>query len=575
MEEESRFPADPPVRLDSARRAFASFQILAGPVDHGTTVTVVPTDLTGPDKSRLPATCFDVYTAWYQFHQSRWFPEVLLPPSATPGSTPAFRKLNAVPDQRFAGFWIDLFLPADAAPGQYEGKLTVHAGQETARVPLRVQVRAATIPERCCLDVSLNNYADSISPGWPDLRGQSSATPSARHIRVERGVFRAAHEHRMFLHYMPYGHSGHIHPGFAPPLTGEGPRKRVANWSAWDRHFGPYFDGTAFAGTRRGPIPVPRFYLPLNLAWPADFVKFGQPGYAAEWRAVGTQMVEHFRSKGWARTRFDMFLNHKQRYRYYPWDAEEMRFLEDNDLHRYFRTLWEGTFDRASTAPVTFDYTLGTTWTFGWDIRSDFVDFVDLFIGGTDWTGWYQDEMPRLHAKGRQVWACSHSGTISMSLRAPAFVPMLAWMRDLDGYMPHWCTIGGWGQDPFREGFENGASTLLYPGALFDSEETFASLRLKVQRNALQTIELLNAAANGRPGGKNSVSAAVNSQLGVTDKDWVTQRPDYADKKLPKDWTGADFATEEPPLAGWAKFTTSLYRGVRDFALKQATGTQP
>ena len=112
-------------------------------------------------------------------------------------------------------------------------------------------------------------------------------------------------------------------------------------------------------------------------------MKFDQPGYEAEWRAVGKQMVDHFREKKWTHTHFDMFLNHKQRYRFFPWDCEEVKYLHDNDLQRRFRKLWEGTFDRKSTKPVKFDYTLGTTWVYANDIHSDLSEFIDVYIAGT------------------------------------------------------------------------------------------------------------------------------------------------------------------------------------------------
>ena len=565
-------PVAPPVRLASVRNAFASFQLCVGPVKRSATVGVKTGALKGKGKGRLSPGQYDVFVEWYQPYDGVWYPEVCVPQRVVGGSTPALRRQNRVAGQKYVGFWVDLFVPADAKPGEYAGNVTVRVDGETAKVPVELAVSKARIPVDCCLDVSMNNYATVISRGWQELRDDPGRLTKAKNLRCERGVFRTAHDHRMFFHYLPYGHSGYVPPTFAPPLDGEGPKKRVASWADWDAHWGPYFDGRAFKGTRRGAVPVKRFYLPLNLCWPADFLKYGQPGYEAEWRAVGKQIVDHFKKKGWTRTRFDMFLNHKQRFRYFPWDTEEVRFLEDNENHRYFRGLWEGTYDRKSTKPVTFDYTLGTTWTYGHDIKSDLAEFIDLYIAGTSGISWDFDRIPALHKTGRQLMSCTNSGSIPVSTRAPAFVPLQMWMLDIDGFMPRWCTTGGFGPKGVAGLADAGATTFLYSGDAFGSEETFASLRMKVQRNMLQAVDALQAAANKTRGGKRAVQRKVDQLLGIPHVSWLTRKPKYVEKKLPKDWIGADFATEEPPVAGWEQFSTDQFRAVRSLATRLVAG---
>ena len=276
-------------------------------------------------------------------------------------------------------------------------------------------------------------------------------------------------------------------------LAGTGARKRVVDWRGFDRHFGPYLDGTAFSGTRRGPMPVPRFWLPLNLTWPADFTLFGTPGYEAEWRAVGRQIVEHFRRKGWTKTVFDFFLNHKQRYRFFPWDCEEVRFPADNSIHYTFRDLWRGTYDWPSTKPVRFAYTLGITWLYGIDTVSPMRDFVDVWIGSPGGEAEYHHQTPEIQARGQQIWMCGSFPAIPEPLLSVDWWPLTTWMRGVDGLMA-WLTLG-WGSDPFVAPPREGATCYLYPGARFGLEEPVASLRLKVLRNAMQTVERLEAAA--------------------------------------------------------------------------------
>ena len=554
--------ASPPVTLSAPRNAFASFQLLVGPVPEEDTVSVSGGVLRTSGKSKLSSTQYDVFVEWYQRYDGQWYPEVCVPQDIVEGSTADFREMNGVTGQKYVGFWVDLFVPADATPAGYAGNVTVAVGDEKTKVPVELQVTRGRLADDCCLDVSMNNYATVLSRGWQELRDDPDRLTSEKNLRCERGVFRTAHDHRMFFHYLPYGHSGYVPPSFAPPLEGEGRNRRVSDWADWDNHWGPYLDGSAFKNTRRGPQPVKRFYLPLNLHWPADFVKYYQPGYEAEWRAVGRDMAEHFKEKGWTGTRFDFFLNHKQRFRFFPWDTEEARFLEDNDNHRYFRTLWEGTFDHETTKPVVFDYTLGTTWTYGYDIKSDLNEFVDVYIDGTSSIVWDIDWLPKLHEKGRQVWACTNSGSIPDSPRAPFFVPLQMWMLDVDGYMPRWCTTGGFGPEGVFGLSDQGATTFLYSGDAFGSEETFASLRMKVQRQALQMVDRLQVASENIKGGKSEIKKKVNKTLGITRDSWLIKKPDYVDKKEPKDWVGADFATEEPPNVGWKKFTSDQLRAV-------------
>ena len=557
---EKQAPEAPPVRLTSGRNQFASFKLLVGPLKKNTTVTVSPGKLSGPGRTSLGRPDFDVFVEWYHKLGKKWYPDALVPQNVTGGSTPAYRKNVGLKNPRFAGFWVDLFIPAGARVGSYSGRVTVKAGRESVSVPLELTVLSAKISADASMDMSINTYADVVSSGWPKLSGDPNHMNTAMYQRVERGAWRTAHDHRGFIHYMPYGHSGYVAEGFAPPLAGEGPRKRVTSWAAWDRHFGPYFDGSAFRGTRRGAVPVKRFFLPLNVDWPADFLKFRQPGYAAEWRAVGKQMVDHFKKKGWTKTHFDMFLNHKQRFRFFPWDLEECRFLHNNDVQRYFRTLWEGTFDRKSTGKVKVDYTLGTTWVYEDDINSDISEFIDVYIASTVGPAENPKRQAQLRKKGRAVWSCTHSGSIEESSRAAAYTPLLMWMRNLQGFMPRWNSFI-WGPDPWHDVPDAGKTTFFYPGAEFGTEDTYPSTRLKVLRNTMQTMDELEVASVRT--GRKKVQAKVNKVLGMKADQWFLKQ-----NKLK---TG-EWGSEEAPVSGWQDITFDTWRGLRRLSGSLASG---
>jgi hypothetical protein len=589
-----RLEADAPplgerVSLAAGRGEFASFQVVLGPFEKpGGTATVKPSALVGP--GTIPARQFDVLVQWYVAYdpdahrsgriasakrreQMTLVPDGLVPLEAFGGRVPLGERRNEVPGQHYQALWVDLFVPADAKYGRYEGALEVGVGRDVHSVPVELEVLGFRCPDAPSFTLLMNNYADAISAGWADLREDLDRHRTGRYRRIERTFWRTAHDHRCVFYYLPYTHSGYIYPTFAPPLVGGGAQKRVKSWADWDRHFGGYFDGTAFRGSRRGEIPVPRFFLPISLTWPADFLKWGRPGYAAEFKAVMGQVAEHFKARGWTRTCFDMFLNHKQRYKLFPWDCEEMRFLEDLEVHRTFRKLWAGTLDHRTTRPVRFDYTIGDTWTVGINLRNDLSEFIDVFIGGSRTTAWYPKRVAALKRRGTHFCACG-GGCSLASTRTAAFWPLQFWVWGADSFMV-WTSMM-WGADPWHAPPGTGRLLLLYPGDFFGLDSALPSLRLKVLRNTLQTIERLTAAARTAKGGRRAVLRAVCRTMGRKDlSEWVPAKPAYMDTKPPKDWTNADFATEEPPLADWQDTRVQQYKRLAALAgemVGRATG---
>lgn len=62
----------------------------------------------------------------------------------------------------------------------------------------------------------------------------------------ERGYYRVGHLHRTVVNIVPYSQRGDLTPGWSPTLSG-----RTLDWTAFDRRFGPYLDGSAFADLPR------------------------------------------------------------------------------------------------------------------------------------------------------------------------------------------------------------------------------------------------------------------------------------------------------------------------------------
>ena len=66
----------------------------------------------------------------------------------------------------------------------------------------------------------------------------------------------------------------------------------------------------------------------------------------------------------------------------------------------------------------------------------------------------------------------------------------------MDGYV-RWLTTAP-GKDPWFQ-FEGGGEALVYPGDRFGVEGPIASIRLKIERNAVQDVTLLNGMRDRHP----------------------------------------------------------------------------
>ena len=184
-----------------------------------------------------------------------------------------------------------------------------------------------------------NPVSEDAGP-FPQLL-QRVAGGRTRLIDLIHAYHRIFYENRGTFHQLGYGHGGKVGPEFAPQLTGTGKQMHIASWDLFDRHYGPLLDGSAFRDSRRGARPIPFMYLPINPEWPASFLWWGEAGYDAEFVNVLSEMEHHFREKHWTNTKFEVFFNHKKRYKGFPWDGDEIRFERDNNYFRVYHRMLE------------------------------------------------------------------------------------------------------------------------------------------------------------------------------------------------------------------------------------------
>src|SRR5262249_3893141 len=118
----------------------------------------------------------------------------------------------------------------------------------------------------------------------------------------------------------PYHQNGRVDEGCAPNWGGG-----KLDWAAWDRRFGPYLDGTAFADLPRKGVPLECFYLPLHENWPSPMEghyngdywadRAFPPRYRQDFVEASRQFAAHFNGRAWNHTLFEFFLNGKNNFK--------------------------------------------------------------------------------------------------------------------------------------------------------------------------------------------------------------------------------------------------------------------
>jgi len=411
-----------------------------------------------------------------------------------------------------------------------------------------------------------NSYGTSwLASEYPAISARlgDAFFQSDEFFRLIHAYHRIFYEHRGILHQLGYGQAGKVGPEFAPALEGSGRRRRVSTWSLYDRHYGPLFDGSAFASTRRGARPIPFVYLPVNPEWPASFLNWGEPGYEAEFVNVLSGMERHFREKGWTETRFELFFNHKKRYMGFPWDGDEVRFPADN---RYF--LEYGRLLKKALpphTPVKFVFRADVSW----DMEQQFKDLagvVNMWTASRDILSWLPRAPATLRDRGDVIWFYSGPPTVTQPASTITQFPLEGWVWGVGGFV-HWLVVGA-GSDPWFH-FDGGGTALVYPGERFGIEGPIPSVRLKIQRNTMQDLALLSSLAKRKPVGELKSEAALqynHTRL----SDWWNPRPAFAD--LPTyEWNGSAFDdATRPAMSHLEHIDPAAWTRVRQYVMRLA-----
>jgi Domain of unknown function (DUF4091) len=545
------------VRLSAARGGYASFHLIA--LGRGSYELSL----------RIPLAT-DLYREWFHLNNAdgKYYPDALIP------VRPPFRStvpdpLNRIEKQTAQAFWVDVWIPADARPGDYRGEARLSGeGGGPSVVSIQISVTQAVIPETDAVLLDNNSYGTSwMLDQYPQTLAalrEGTAGEDAL-FRLIQAYHRMFYDHRGVFHQLGYGHAGKVGPEFAPELQGSGRDKHIASWDRFDRHYGPLLDGSAFRESRRGPRPIPYVYLPINPEWPASFLWWGEPGYEAEFVNVVSEMERHFREKGWTTTRFEVFFNQKKRYKGFNWDGDEVRFDRDNRYFAEYGRMLSKALPKDS--PVHFVMRADTSWTMEHQMK-ELQNIVRLWVAGEGTSSWYPEALAAAKRRGDTVWTYGGTPEVRRPLVAMTLNPLRSWISGVDGFV-RWLTVSP-GPDPWFH-FGGGGETLVYPGERFGVPAPLASIRLKIQRNCLQDLALLEEA--GHRGSREQVqSEVVRRYNGTALPAWRNTRPKLAATPV-LEWTNADI---EDALRGFearfAKLDPDAWLRVREFAI---TGARP
>jgi hypothetical protein len=396
---------------------------------------------------------------------------------------------NECPTQTVQSVWVDLFVPRDAAVGAHAGRISVG----DLAIDVALEVVELVYPDEDCIQMDHNCYCHNWEVGLykETIPREQGPEQWDAIIDIAHKYHRMCFEHHGIFHQLGTTHSGKTWELYNPRVEGRGRDMHATDWTWYDKHIGPLLSGEAFEGGRRKAAPLHTIYTAYTPSWPADYVNWGQPGYEVELANVLRDHDAHLREKGWTDTIQEFFFNHKKRYHAFPWDGDEPRFRTTDGYWRAYR----GMIDRAvGDSPVPWKLRMDASWLLG-DHLEDLLGVVDFWVGST-WVDFWRDKVTNgPMARGDVVWSYGPSVDIRDASSALNQYVYRTWVRGFGGF-ERWQTVGT-GHDRWLN--SNGESLgWFYPGEKFGIAGPIPSARLKVQRNAVQDINLMSQIAGAK-----------------------------------------------------------------------------
>jgi hypothetical protein len=529
------------IELFAARNEYVSFQVIfdtcGKPIHH---MDIDFTDLLGEEI--ISRDEYQVFIEWFHRINGQLIPDALVPLNKTQLEFKVPLDPQEMPDQKVGALWLDLFVPSSTPSGHYQGKIKLSVDGTQREFQIQLNVSDSVVPDESRLHADLNNYADSISPAFPHLANNPNRYKDGSFFEVEKEFYRLSYEHRCVFHNLGYKHSGTVCESFAPELEGSGANIKVKSWDLFDQHFGPYLDGSVFKGCKRGERPVEFLYTPFNFNWPSSYTKWNKKGYRTEFRRILIDFIRHFEEKGWKDTWMEIFMNHKKRYRFYPYDGDETRFAEDEAILDLYHDLCQ---DLIELSDTKFLLRIDSSWSYGHHFDSRFSDYIKMWVVGSGIYAYYPESAPIMHKKNNILWIYGGIGPINAGLITLFSWPVRNIMNGSRGFV-FW-NATGFGKDDLKTPNANGGVVVMYPGVRFGYNYPVPSIRMKFLRNSMQLADLAMT-AEGTPAMRR-IQNIINRHYGVDDDFWWTPKPDFINDP-PHTWTNAKLSEASPLVVG-------------------------
>lgn len=306
----------------------------------------------------ISADNIELFREHFVLVKDTWIADIL--PLITKGEKLSIPSQQNLTGQTSLVVYMDIFVPASTLPGEYLSLIEVKTENDKERIPIRVVVRDIIIPDELSFTVEMNAYGHSDD------------------LTIFHETYRICHKHR--LSYNPLGY-GHTRPSSTctPKLNSVDKAEdlKITDWSMYDKFFGPLLSGEIAKDLPRKNVPATHLYLPFHDSWPSSLQKsmpnlfegrvapggpkatkeqkekyFKWVNYLAlndpmigeqfneEWRksltVVGKQYSDHFKEKGWTKTKMQIFNNHKY---YFPNGSQSLWTMDEPQYGRDFRAL--------------------------------------------------------------------------------------------------------------------------------------------------------------------------------------------------------------------------------------------
>lgn len=425
----------------------------------------------------------DLFRAVHVPAEGREIPDPLVP-------LPETLRLKSDTDE---AVFVDVYVPFDAAAGEYAGRLIVSDGRE---VPISLTVLPVGLPRKASFLCEMNSY------GLPD------------HVDTYYALQQVAYDHRVHANILHYSHNTAA-PGARKSnldmrlrsgrrmdnkrYDAVEPGAKQAYWDDFVEAFGPYLDGSCFQDGHRGPIPAPGFYLTFHESWPLNCRAYfngdpdayrafaDHPVYAETYVNVLADFARVAKSKGWTETGFQVYFNNKgslAEMQKAPWILDEPAAFWDYRALQYYGELTDR--GRHGADEVHIDYRI--------DIsrpeycRGQLAGRRDLWIvSSSAFQNYRRLVTDRMEQDGLQAWVYGTSNPVHESNRQLQAWALDAWRDGATGLVP-WQTVDKSGQ-ALRRADQLGL--LIFDQDTKGNTVIRHSTRLKAYREAEQLIEYL------------------------------------------------------------------------------------